>query len=45
MAEQKAKLQQKKAAPKRAEKATMAAPKAATDKKFRLLCRTKSIEV
>ena len=45
MVEQKAKLKQKKAAPKRAEKTTMAAQKCATEKKFRHLCRTKSIDV
>ena len=45
MVEQKAKLQQQEAAPKRAEKTRMAAPKCATEKKFRHLCRTKSIDV
>ena len=45
MVEQKAKVQQKEAAPKRAEKTRMAAPKCATDKKFRHLCGTKSIDV
>ena len=45
MVKQKAKLKQKKATPKRAEKTTMAAPKCATEKKFRPSCRTKSIEV
>ena len=44
MVEQKAKLQQKEAAPKRAEKKTMAAPKCATEKKFRHLCSTKSVD-
>ena len=43
--EHKAKLPQKEAAPKRAEKTTIAAPKCATEKKFRRLCRTKSIDV
>ena len=38
-------MKQQKAAPKRAEKKTMAAPKCATEKKFQHLCRTKSIEV
>ena len=45
MVEQKAKLQQQEAAPKRAEKTRMAAPKCATDKKLWHLCRTKSIDV
>ena len=36
---------QRKAAPKRAEKTTMAAPKGATEKRFRHLCRTKCIDV
>ena len=45
MVEQKAKLQQQEAAPKRTEKTIMAAPKFATQKKFRHLCRTKSIDV
>ena len=45
MVEQKAKLQQKEAAPKRAEKTTMAAPKCAKEKKFLHLCRTKFIDV
>ena len=45
MVEQKAKLQQQEAAPKREEKTRMAAPKSATEKKFQHLCRTKSIEV
>ena len=43
MVEQKAKLQQQEAARKRAEKTRMAARKCATEKKFRNLCRTKSI--
>ena len=43
--DQKAKCQQQEAAPKRAEKTRMAAPKCATQKKFRHLCRTKSIDV
>ena len=45
MVEKKLKLQQSEAAPKRAEKTRMAAPKCATDKKSRHLCSTKSIEV
>ena len=45
MIKQKAKLNQQKAAPKRAEKTTMAAPKCATVKKFRHLGRTKRIDV
>ena len=45
MVEQKAKLQQQEAAPMRAEKTRMAAPKCATQKKFRHLCRTKRIDV
>ena len=45
MVEQKRKLKQQEAAPKRAEKTTMAAPKCATEKKFRLRSRTKSIEI
>ena len=45
MVEQKAKLQQQDAAPKRVEKTTMAALKCATQKKFRPLWRTKSIDV
>ena len=45
MVEQKAKLKQKEAAPKRAEKTRMAAPKCATKKKLRHSCRTKSIDV
>ena len=45
MVEQKAKLQQQEAAPKRAEKTRMAATKCATEKKFHHLCRTKSIDV
>ena len=44
MVEQKAKLQQQEAARKPAEKTRMAAPKCATQKKFRHLCRTKSID-
>ena len=44
MVEQKAKLQQHEAAPKRAKKTRMAALKCATQKKFRHLCRTKSID-
>ena len=42
--EKTAKLQQQEAAPKCEEKTRMAAPKCATEKKFRHLCRTKSIE-
>ena len=45
MVDQKAKLQQQEAAPKREEKTRMAAPKFATEKKFRHLCRTKSVDV
>ena len=45
MVEQNAKLQQREAAPKRAEKTRRAAPKCATEKKFRLSSRTKSIDV
>ena len=45
MVEQKAKLQQQEATPKREEKTRMAAPKCATEKKFRHVCRTKTIEV
>ena len=45
MVEQKAKLQQQEAAPKRTEKTIMAAPKCATEKMFRNLCRTKSYDV
>ena len=45
MLQQKAKLKQQKAAPKRAEKTRTAAQKFATEKKVRHLCRTKSIDV
>ena len=45
MVEQKPKLKQKETARKRAENTTMAAQKCATQKKFRHLCRTKSIDV
>ena len=45
MVEQKAKLQQQEAAPKRTDKTRMAAPKCATQKKIRNLCRTESIYV
>ena len=45
MLEQKAKLKQHKAAPKRAEKTTMDAQKCAIEKKFRQFCRTESIDV
>ena len=38
-------MQQQEVAPKREEKTRMAAPKCATEKKFRHLCRTKSIDV
>ena len=44
MVEQKAKLQQQVAAPKRAEKTRLAATKSPREKKFRHLCRTKSID-
>ena len=44
MVEQKAKLQQQEAAPRSSEKTRMAAPKCATEKKFRHLCSTKSID-
>ena len=44
MVEEKAKLQQREAAPKRAEKTRMAALKCATDKKIQHLCSTKSID-
>ena len=37
-------MEQQEAAPKRAEKTRIAALKCATDKKFRHLCRTKSID-
>ena len=45
MVEQKAELQQQEAAPNRPEKTRMASPKCTTEKKFRHLCRTKSIDV
>ena len=45
MLQQKAKLKQQMAAPKRTEKRTMAAPKCATVNKFQHLYRTKSIDV
>ena len=45
MVEKKANMQQQEAAPKRAEKTRMAAPKCATEKKFGHLCRTKRIDV
>ena len=45
MVEQKVKFQRQEAAPKHAEKMRMAATKCATDKKFPLLCSTKSIDV
>ena len=41
----KVKLKQQKAAPKRAEKTTIAAQKCATEKKFRHFWRTKSVDV
>ena len=44
MVEQEAKLQQTEAVPKRAEKTRMAAPKCATEKKFRHICKTKIVE-
>ena len=44
MVELKAKLKQYKAAPKRAEKTTMAAPKCAIEKRLRRSSRTKSID-
>ena len=44
MVEQKANLQEKEAAPKRAENTRMAARNCATQKKFWHLCRTKSID-
>ena len=44
MVEQKANLQKQDEAPKRAEKTRMAARKCAKEKKFRHLCRTKSID-
>ena len=45
MLQQKAKLKQQKAAPKRAEKTKMAAQKCATEKKFRHLSSTRGIDV
>ena len=45
MLEENAKLQQQEAALKRTEKTIMAARKCATQKKFRHLCGTKSIDV
>ena len=45
MVDKKTKLKQQEAAQKRAEKTRMVAPKCATEKKFRHLCRTKSIDV
>ena len=45
MVEQKAKLEQEEEAPKRAEKTTMAAPNCATQKKYRRLYMTISIDV
>ena len=45
MLQQKAKLKQQKAAPKRAQKTTMAAQKCAKEKKFQHFYRMKSIDV
>ena len=45
MVEQKPKLQQQEAAPKRVEKTRMAATKVATQRKFLHLWKTKSIDV
>ena len=45
MVDQKTKLKQQDAAPKRAEKTTMAAPKCATEKKFGHICRTETVDV
>ena len=45
MVEKKGNLKKQEAAPKRAEKTTMATPKCATEKKFLHLCSTKSIDV
>ena len=45
MVEKKAKLQQQEAAQKREEKTRMAAPKCATGKRFRDICRRKSVGV
>ena len=45
MVDKKKKLKQQEAEPKRAENTTMAAPKCATEKKFRHLCRKKVIDV
>ena len=45
MVEQKTKLQQQVAAPKSAEKTRLAATKSAREKKFRHLCRTKSVDL
>ena len=45
MLQKKAKMKQQKAAPKRAQKTTMAAPKGATEMNFQHLCRTKTIDV
>ena len=44
MVEQKINMQQQDAAPKRAEKTRIAALKCATERKFRHLCRRKSID-
>ena len=45
MVDQKTKLKQQDAAPKRAEKTTMDPQKCETEKKFQHLCRTESINV
>ena len=45
MVEKKANMQQQEAALERAEKTRMAARMCATEKKFRHLCRTESIDV
>ena len=45
MVDQKTKLKQQEAAPKRAEKTTMAPPKCATEKESRHLFKTISIDV
>ena len=45
MLEHKAKLRRQEAAPKRAEKTRMAAPKCATEKTFRQFYRTNGIDI
>ena len=45
MVEQKAQLQEQEAAPKREEKMKMAAPKCATEKKFKHSSRTKNSDI